>query len=88
MCSAPICGSAPIQGQPRVALSTDAGLTYYESFGQNWERAALIKARVIAGDIEAGEEFLLQLAPLHLAQISRLRGDRRHPRHEAAGSRP
>ena len=26
--------------------STDAGLTYYESFGQNWERAALIKARV------------------------------------------
>ncbi|MGV1014396.1 MAG: bifunctional [glutamine synthetase] adenylyltransferase/[glutamine synthetase]-adenylyl-L-tyrosine phosphorylase, partial [Methyloceanibacter sp.] len=34
-----------------------------ESFGQNWERAALIKARVAAGDLEAGEEFLRQLSP-------------------------
>ena len=63
MCSAPICGCAPIPGATQIALSTDAGLTYYESFGQNWERAALIKARVIAGDIDAGEEFLRQLAP-------------------------
>ena len=53
----------PDPGATQVALSTDAGLTYYESFGQNWERAALIKARVIAGDIDAGEEFLRQLAP-------------------------
>ncbi|MGD0530837.1 MAG: bifunctional [glutamine synthetase] adenylyltransferase/[glutamine synthetase]-adenylyl-L-tyrosine phosphorylase [Methyloceanibacter sp.] len=53
----------PDPGATQVALSTDAGLSYYESFGQNWERAALIKARVIAGDFEAGEEFLRQLAP-------------------------
>ena len=53
----------PDPGATQVALSTDAGLTYYESFGQNWERAALIKARIIAGDIDAGEEFLRQLAP-------------------------
>ena len=53
----------PDPGATQVALSTDAGLTYYESFGQNWERAALIKARIIAGDIEAGEEFLRQLDP-------------------------
>ena len=53
----------PDPGATQVALSTDAALTYYESFGQNWERAALIKARVIAGDIAAGEEFLRQLAP-------------------------
>jgi glutamate-ammonia-ligase adenylyltransferase len=53
----------PDPGATQVALSTNAGLTYYESFGQNWERAALIKARVIAGDIEAGEEFLRQLDP-------------------------
>jgi glutamate-ammonia-ligase adenylyltransferase len=53
----------PDPGATQVALSTDAGLTYYESFGQNWERAALIKARVIAGDMEAGEEFLRQLNP-------------------------
>jgi [glutamine synthetase] adenylyltransferase / [glutamine synthetase]-adenylyl-L-tyrosine phosphorylase len=53
----------PDPGATQVALSTDAGLTYYESFGQNWERAALIKARVIAGDMEAGEDFLRQLNP-------------------------
>ena len=53
----------PDPGATQVALSTDAGLTYYESFGQNWERAALIKARVLAGDIAAGEDFLKQLAP-------------------------
>ena len=53
----------PDPGATQVALSTDAGLSYYESFGQNWERAALIKARVIAGDIEAGEDFLRQLEP-------------------------
>ena len=53
----------PDPGATQIALSTDAGLTYYESFGQNWERAALIKARVAAGDREAGEEFLGQLSP-------------------------
>ena len=31
--------------------------------GQNWERAAFIKARPVAGDIEAGEHFLRELAP-------------------------
>ncbi|MDA7947710.1 MAG: bifunctional [glutamine synthetase] adenylyltransferase/[glutamine synthetase]-adenylyl-L-tyrosine phosphorylase [Hyphomicrobiaceae bacterium] len=53
----------PDPGATQLALSTDAGLTYYESFGQNWERAALIKARTVAGDLEAGQEFLAQLSP-------------------------
>ncbi|MFQ5627103.1 MAG: bifunctional [glutamine synthetase] adenylyltransferase/[glutamine synthetase]-adenylyl-L-tyrosine phosphorylase, partial [Methyloligellaceae bacterium] len=53
----------PDPGATQLALSTDAGFSYYESFGQNWERAALIKARVIAGDAAAGEVFLEQLAP-------------------------
>jgi glutamate-ammonia-ligase adenylyltransferase len=53
----------PDPGATQIALSVEAGLTYYESFGQNWERAALIKARVASGDREAGEEFLTQLAP-------------------------
>ena len=53
----------PDPGATQLALSTDAGFSYYESFGQNWERAALIKARVIAGDIETGKMFLDQLAP-------------------------
>ena len=49
-------------GHP-LALSTDAAELYYERHGQNWERAALIKARVIAGDRVAGEGFLRTLTP-------------------------
>ena len=46
-----------------VAVSTETALNYYSSVGQNWERAALIKARACAGDINAGEAILAQLAP-------------------------
>jgi glutamate-ammonia-ligase adenylyltransferase len=53
----------PDAGATQIALSTAAALIYYESFGQNWERAALIKARACAGDIAAGEELLGELAP-------------------------
>ncbi len=45
-----------------LAVSTAAALDYYERRGQNWERAALIKARVCAGDIAAGEALLSGLA--------------------------
>ncbi len=53
----------PDPGATQAAMSTDAALQYYESFGQNWERAAMIKARPIAGDMEAGGQFLEELAP-------------------------
>jgi glutamate-ammonia-ligase adenylyltransferase len=46
-----------------LALSMAAAENYYESLGQNWERAALIKARVVAGDVAAGNAFLDRLAP-------------------------
>jgi len=53
----------PDPGATQVAIASDAALNYYESFGQNWERAALIKARPIAGDLTAGRSFLAELAP-------------------------
>ncbi len=53
----------PDPGATHIALSIDAALHYYETFGQNWERAAYIKARPVAGDIAAGEAFLSQLSP-------------------------
>jgi len=40
-----------------IAVSTSTAERYYETLGQNWERAAMIKARVCAGDREAGEDF-------------------------------
>jgi len=46
-----------------VALSTASAYNYYETVGQNWERAALIKARPAAGDLKLGERFLADLKP-------------------------
>jgi glutamate-ammonia-ligase adenylyltransferase len=45
------------------AISIEAALNYYESAGQNWERAALIKARPVAGDYNAAAGFLAELRP-------------------------
>lgn len=53
----------PDPGATQIAISTDAAFAYYESFGQNWERAAMIKARPVAGDLKAGTNFLEGLAP-------------------------
>ncbi|HEX6978531.1 MAG TPA: bifunctional [glutamine synthetase] adenylyltransferase/[glutamine synthetase]-adenylyl-L-tyrosine phosphorylase [Alphaproteobacteria bacterium] len=46
-----------------LAISIEAAELYYESLGQNWERAAMIKARPVAGDLAAGAEFLRRLTP-------------------------
>ena len=53
----------PDAGATQIALSTAAAYSYYETAGQNWERAAWIKARVCAGDMQAGDAFLSGLAP-------------------------
>jgi glutamate-ammonia-ligase adenylyltransferase len=53
----------PDAGATQVAISTEAAARYYEEMGQNWERAALIKARICAGDRMAGEAFLREIAP-------------------------
>ena len=46
-----------------AAVPVEAALDYYESVGQNWERAAMIKARAAAGDIPRGEAFIAALQP-------------------------
>ena len=53
----------PDPGSTAVAVALPAAYSYYESLGQNWERAALIKARPIAGDKALGEAFLTNLMP-------------------------
>jgi [glutamine synthetase] adenylyltransferase / [glutamine synthetase]-adenylyl-L-tyrosine phosphorylase len=45
----------------QMAIALEAAAIYYENQGQNWERAAMIKARPAAGDIALGEEFLQRL---------------------------
>ncbi|MBL8669497.1 MAG: bifunctional [glutamate--ammonia ligase]-adenylyl-L-tyrosine phosphorylase/[glutamate--ammonia-ligase] adenylyltransferase, partial [Alphaproteobacteria bacterium] len=46
-----------------VCPSRTAAELYYGSMGQNWERAAMIKARPCAADIDAGRDFLAAIRP-------------------------
>ena len=53
----------PNTGSTPLALSTAAAEQYYESHGQNWERAAMIKARPVAGDMAVGADMIERLRP-------------------------
>ncbi len=66
-----------------LVMSTEAAEHYYEARGQTWERAALIKARPMAGDLQAGAAFLKRIEPfvwrrhLDFATIQDLHGMKR-----------
>ncbi len=53
----------PDPGSMPLAIPVGVAMNYYESRGQNWERAAMIKARVVAGDLATGESILHELIP-------------------------
>ncbi|WP_266031413.1 bifunctional [glutamine synthetase] adenylyltransferase/[glutamine synthetase]-adenylyl-L-tyrosine phosphorylase [Brucella intermedia] len=53
----------PDPGSTPLAIPVGAALHYYEGRGQNWERAAMIKARPVAGDRESGKQVLAELSP-------------------------
>lgn len=63
-----------------LALNFNAMERYYQEQGREWERYAFIKARVVAGDHEAGAELLQTLRPfvyrryLDYSAIESLRG--------------
>jgi len=46
-----------------ICMSLDATLDYYQDYGQTWERAMLLKARPVAGDMVLGRRFLDGVAP-------------------------
>ncbi len=46
-----------------MANSLVAGEIYYESWGQSWERSAMLKARPVAGSKALGEQLLQRLEP-------------------------
>ena len=41
-----------------IAVTTKSAEVYYENVGQNWERAAMIKARFVTGDKNLGEKYM------------------------------
>ena len=53
----------PDPGATAICLSVQAALTYYESIARSWERAVYIRACPIAGNIDAGYEFLQAISP-------------------------
>ena len=46
-----------------IVLPADAAISYYESSALPWERAAFIRARAAAGDVELGRFFLAEIRP-------------------------
>ncbi len=53
----------PFGESSALAVSFDRMEAYYQTHGREWERYAMIKARVVAGDREAGAELLARLKP-------------------------
>ena len=53
----------PDPGATPVAVSLAAAESYYANLAQAWERAAMIKARVVAGDGTVGHRFLSFIKP-------------------------
>jgi len=46
-----------------MALSLRSAEVYYESWGQSWERSAMLKAWPVAGSVDLGEGFLRMIEP-------------------------
>ncbi|MBN1282289.1 MAG: hypothetical protein JXA24_00770 [Proteobacteria bacterium] len=65
--------------QGPLANSLDAAERYYEYFGQDWERQALIRARPVAGDLDLGAAFVEAVRPfvfrrsMSLADLAHMR---------------
>ena len=70
----------PYGASGALALNFNAMERYYQEQGREWERYAFIKARVVAGDLQAGADLLQTLRPfvyrryLDYSAIESLRG--------------
>ncbi|RYE70880.1 MAG: bifunctional [glutamine synthetase] adenylyltransferase/[glutamine synthetase]-adenylyl-L-tyrosine phosphorylase, partial [Hyphomicrobiales bacterium] len=53
----------PDPGAMPLAIPVPGAIAYYEASGRNWERAAMIKARCVAGDAAAANAFLDEMTP-------------------------
>ena len=53
----------PYGSEGALVCSFDSMETYYQNQGRDWERYALIKGRIVAGDLKEGRGLLGQLRP-------------------------
>jgi len=56
-------GLRPGGGKSTVAVTIEGALEHYFYWGDTWERAAMIKARPVAGDFALGDEFIQEIEP-------------------------
>ena len=56
-----------------LVTTFDGALSFYQSFGETWERAALLRARPVAGALEVGQRLTRRARALRLSPLSRLR---------------
>ena len=77
----------PDPGSTPPAISVRSADVYYRSAGRNWERAAMIKARPVAGDTPTGEAFLAGPPPVHLAPPPGFQGHTGYPGDQAPDRR-
>jgi glutamate-ammonia-ligase adenylyltransferase len=74
-----------------LAVSLTGAEIYYGSLGQNWERAAMIKARQVAGDAASGDKLFAFLRPwvwrrdLDFAAIEDIHSIKRQINHHKVG---
>jgi glutamate-ammonia-ligase adenylyltransferase len=45
-----------------LAVPIEGALSFYQSYGQTWERAALLRARPVAGSLQLGRQLLDELS--------------------------
>lgn len=57
-------GLRPGGSRSPVAVSMDFALEHYFYFAETWERAVLLKASAIAGELSLGEEFIAEVKPV------------------------
>ncbi len=73
-----------------MAQPAESAILYYESWGQSWERSALIKARPVAGSKKLGNYILSELEPfifrrhLDYAMIEDIKGMKQKIDHSLA----
>lgn len=53
----------PEGGSGPLTNSIASSAIYYETFGRGWERAALLRARPVAGDLDVGARMLAEVSP-------------------------
>ena len=63
------CGFGPAARFAPLVTPIEGAINYYQSLGQTWERAALLRARPVAGDLEIGLQLRRRAESFYVSQL-------------------